>query len=83
MHKAEIALVSLSKRVLHFMQTQKNWKSDKKPQGYLQESNENCFSISPIWQKDAEDSVQNMQTNKACGPNSIPTSILKTLKKEF
>ena len=83
MPKAEIVLVSLSKRVLHFMQTQKDWKSDKKPEGYLRDPNENCFSISPICQKEAEDFVQNMQTNKACGPNSIPTSILKTLKKEL
>ena len=27
--------------------------------------------------------IQNMQTDKACGPNSIPTSNLKTFKKEI
>ena len=32
-------------------------------------------------QNDAEDIIQNMQTDKACGPNRTPTSMLRTFKK--
>ena len=37
---------------------------------------------SPKCQND-EDIKENMQTDMACGPKMIPTSILKTFKKEL
>ena len=51
----------------------KNGKSGKKPQDYLRESRQNVVEVI----------IQNMQTDKACGPNSIPARILKTFKKEL
>ena len=38
------------------------------------------FSIVP---EDVEDLISSMKTNKASGPNNIPTNILKLFKKEF
>ena len=39
--------------------------------------------MGPTCQNDVEDIIQNMQTGKACGLNSIPKSNLKTFKKEL
>ena len=39
--------------------------------------------LSPILPEDIEDLISSMKTNKASGPNSIPTKILKLFKNEF
>ena len=39
--------------------------------------------LSPTLPEDIEDLISSMKTNKASGPNSIPTKILKLFKKEF
>ena len=41
------------------------------------------ISLSPAVPEDVEDLINSMKTNKASGPNSIPTDILKLFKKEF
>ena len=39
--------------------------------------------LSPTVPEDIEGLVSSVKTNKASGPNSIPTNILKLFKKEF
>ena len=39
--------------------------------------------LSPTLAEDIEDLIKSMKTNKASDPNSIPTKILKLLKKKF
>ena len=57
--------------------------SNKTPQDYLCNPNENSFYLSPPCKEDIEDIISTIRTDKACGPNSIPTRILKDFKKEL
>ena len=41
------------------------------------------FFFSPTVPENVENLISSMKTNKASGPNSIPTNILKLFKKEF
>ena len=50
---------------------------------YLGHENSNTFFLFPTLPEDTEDLISSMKTNKASGPNSIPTKILKLFKKEF
>ena len=50
---------------------------------YLGPENNNTIFLSPTSPEDIEDLISSMKTNKASGPNSIPTKILKLFKKEF
>ena len=50
---------------------------------YLGHENSNIIFLSPTLPQDTEDLISSMKTNKAIGPNSIPTKILKLFKKEF
>ena len=43
----------------------------------------NTIFLSPAVLEGIEDLISSMKTNKASGPNSIPTNILKLFKKEF
>ena len=49
----------------------------------LAHENDNTLFLSPTLPQDIEDLINSMKTNKASGPNSIPTKILKLFKKEF
>ena len=42
----------------------------------------NTIFLSPAVLEGIEDLISSMKTNKASGPNSIPTNILKLFKKE-
>ena len=56
----------------------------KKPHlSHLGPENINTIFLSPTVPEDVEDLISSMKTNKASGPNSIPTNILKLFKKEF
>ena len=48
---------------------------------YLGRENNNTIFLSPTLPEDIEDLISSMKTNKASGPNSIPTKILKLFKK--
>ena len=50
---------------------------------YLDSENNNTIFLSPTLPQDIEDLISSMKTNKATGPNSVPTKILKLFKKEF
>ena len=50
---------------------------------YLGHKNNNTIFLSPTLPEDIEDLISSMKTNKASGPNSIPTKILKLFRKEF
>ena len=50
---------------------------------YLGYENSNTIFLSPTLPEDIEDLISSMKTNKASGPNSIQTKILKLFKKEF
>ena len=54
--------------------------SKKRPQHYLDQSNENTFFLSVSCKEDIKDIIGNMCTSKTCGPNSIPIKILKKCK---
>ena len=43
----------------------------------------NTIFLSPVLPEDIEHLIKSMKTNKANGPNSIPTKILNLFKKEF
>ena len=58
-------------------------KSKKTHLSYLGHENSNTIFLSPTLPEDIEDLISSMKTNKASGPNSIPTKILKLFKKEF
>ena len=56
----------------------------KKPHvSYLGPGNKSTIFLSPKVPEDVEGLITPMKTNKASGPNSIPTNILKLFKKEF
>ena len=57
--------------------------SNKNPHDYLCNPNENSFYLSPTFKEDIEDIISTARTDKACGPNNIPTRILKDFKKEL
>ena len=50
---------------------------------YLGRENNNTIFLSPTLPEDIEDLISSMKTNKASGPNSISSKILKLFKKEF
>ena len=50
---------------------------------YLGHENKNTIFLSPTLPEDIENLISSMKTNKASGPNSIPTKILKLFKKEL
>ena len=50
---------------------------------YLGPENKNTIFLSPTVPEDVEYLISSMKKNKASGPNSIPTNILKLFKKEF
>ena len=58
-------------------------KAKKTHLSYLGPETKNTIFLSPTVPEDAEDLISSMKTNKASGPNSIPTNILKLFKKEF
>ena len=58
-------------------------KSKKKHSSYLGPENNNTIFLSLTLPEDIEGLIKLMKTNKASGPNSIPTKILKLFKKEF
>ena len=45
--------------------------------------NKNSFYLSSTCKEDIEYVISTIRTDKACGPNSIPTRILKDFKKEL
>ena len=49
----------------------------------LGRENNNIVFLSPTLPEDIEDLISSLKTNKARGPNSIPTKILKLFFKEF
>ena len=55
----------------------------KKTFTYLGPENINTIFLSPTLPEDIEDLIKSMKTNKARGPNSTLTKILKLFKKEF
>ena len=57
--------------------------SNKTPQDYLCNPNENFFYLSPTCKEDIEDIISTIRTGKSYGPNNIPTRILKNFKKEL
>ena len=58
--------------------------SQRKTQlSYPGHENSNTIFLSPTLPEDMGDLINSMKTNKASGPNSIPTKILKLFKKEF
>ena len=58
--------------------------SQRKTQlSYPGHENSNTMFLSPTLPEDMGDLINSMKTNKASGPNSIPTKILKLFKKEF
>ena len=58
-------------------------KAKKTHLSYLGPENKNTIFLAPTVPEDIEDLISSMKTNKASGPNSIPTNILKLFKKEF
>ena len=50
---------------------------------YFGPETKNTIFFSPTVPEDVECLISSMKTNKASGPNSIPTNILKLFKKEF
>ena len=59
-------------------------KSTKKTYlSYLGHENKSTIFLSPTLPKDIENLISSMKTNKAIDPNSIPTKILKSFKKEL
>ena len=58
-------------------------RSKKTHLSYLGPENNNTIFLSPTLPEDIEGRIKSMKTNKASGPNSIPTKILKLFKKEF
>ena len=61
----------------------KNIVKSKKHLFSLGHENSNTIFLSPTLPEDIEDLISSTKTNKASGPNSIPTKILKLFKKEF
>ena len=58
-------------------------KSKKTHLSYLGHENSNTIFFSPTLPDDIEDLISSMKTNRASGPNSIATKILKLFKKVF
>ena len=58
-------------------------KSKKTHLSYLGHENSNTIFLSPTLPDDIEDLISSMKTNRASGPNSIATKILKLFKKVF
>ena len=50
---------------------------------YLGHENKNTIFLSPTLPKDIENLISSVKINKAIDPNSIPTKILKSFKKEL
>ena len=50
---------------------------------YLKHPANNTFYISPSNATEVEQKLKALKTNKAVGPNSIPTKILKTYSKSL
>ena len=57
--------------------------NSKMSHDYLCNPNKTSFYLSPICKEDIEDIISTIRTDKACGPNSIPTRMLKDFKKEL
>ena len=55
----------------------------KPPHDYLSNPNKNSFYLSPTRKEDIEDIISTIRINNTCGPNNIPTRILKDFKKEL
>ena len=52
-------------------------------QTYLKNRNQNSFFLTPTTTEEIGDIIGNLKNNKAIGPHSIPTKILKDNKKEL
>ena len=50
---------------------------------YLKDPASNIFYMSPTNAREVEQKLKALKTNKAVGPNSIPTKILKTYSKSL
>ena len=50
---------------------------------YLKDPANNTFYMSPTNAREIEQKLITLKTNKAVGPNSIPTKILKTYSKSL
>ena len=48
---------------------------------FLRRNNKNTFFMSPTSTDEVEDTINSFYLNKAVGPNTVPTKILKNLKK--
>ena len=57
--------------------------SAKSPLDYLTDYQQNSFFLNPTTKEEVEDIISTMKNNKATGPNSIPTKILKDLKNSL
>ena len=44
---------------------------------FLKEENKTSFFIRPVDDNEVKTMIKNLSTSKSCGPNSIPTIILK------
>ena len=65
--------------LINFLQV----KAKKTHLSYLGPENKNTVFLSTTVPEDVEEIKGSVKTNKASGPNSIPTNILKIFKKEF
>ena len=57
--------------------------SNKTCTGYLHGDNVNSFFITPTDSEEVISIISSLSDNKSSGPNSIPTRILKLLKKDI
>jgi len=57
--------------------------SRKRYSDFLNNQNENSFFINPTDPQEIEDIISQLQSSKATGPNSLPTNILKEIKKHI
>ena len=48
---------------------------------FIRRNNKNTFFMSPTSTDEVEDTINSFYLNKAVGPNTVPTKILKNLKK--
>ena len=56
-------------------------KAPKSVDSYLENSNENWFSLSPVTKEDVKDILSTLKTYKVAGPGSAATRILKYFNK--
>ena len=68
LHLTEILAVNIDKNIIH---TNANYKD------YLENSVTNSFFLKSTNEEEVNSIIKQMKTNKAIGPNSIPTKTLK------